>query len=149
MAYAEEAIEPKDNRALYYTMKSVIESSGDMRNSIIKFALQFVGNKYVWGGTSLTNGTDCSGFTQSVYRNFGIYIPRTSYEQRSAGVNIGVNLKDALPGDLICYDGHVALYLGNGAIVHASNHKPYPYGGIKVSKNAAYRQILAIRRIIR
>ena len=99
------------------------------------------GNPYVAGGTSLTNGADCSGFTYRVFADFGYKLPRTSYEQRSAGT--GVDYDSAQPGDIICYDGHVAIYIGGGYIVHASSAKT----GIKVSK-AGYRTILAVRRII-
>lgn len=116
-------------------------SGSDLGKKIAKYGCQYIGNKYVYGGTSLTNGTDCSGFTYRIYANFGYSIPRTSYQQRSAGV--GVSYDEAQPGDLICYDGHVGLYMGGGYIVHASNEK----SGIKVSK-ATYRQILAVRRII-
>jgi cell wall-associated NlpC family hydrolase len=122
---------------------SVIDnaSGSDMGKRVAKYACQFIGNPYVAGGTSLTNGADCSGFTYAVYRDFGYSLPRTSYEQRSAGT--GVSYSEAQPGDLICYDGHVALYIGGGLIVHASTAKT----GIKVS-NAQYREILAVRRII-
>lgn len=120
--------------------------SGVSGEAVVEYAKQFIGNKYVWGGTSLTNGTDCSGFTQGVYKAFGYSLPRTSAAQRSAGR--GVSYSEAQPGDLICYDGHVAIYIGNGAIIHASNSKPYPAGGIKISNNAQYRKILAVRRII-
>ncbi len=112
---------------------------------VVNYAMQFIGNKYVYGGNSLTNGIDCSGFTQQVYKKFGYSIPRTSYAQRSAGK--GVSYSEAQPGDLICYSGHVALYIGNGQIVHASNSAPYPQGGIKTG-SATYRSILAVRRII-
>lgn len=105
------------------------------------YAIQFLGNPYKAGGTSLTDGTDCSGFTMSVYKNFGISIPRTSYSQRSCGV--GVDYADAQPGDIICYSGHVGLYVGQGLIVHASSAKT----GIKISK-ATYRTILAVRRVV-
>lgn len=111
-------------------------------NSVVDYATQFVGNPYVWGGTSLTNGADCSGFTQSVYSNFGVDIPRTSYEQQNAGYE--VSYSEAQPGDLICYGGHVAIYMGDGRIVHASNSRD----GIKVSDNAAYRTILSVRRLV-
>ena len=108
---------------------------------IAKYACQYIGNPYVPGGTSLTNGADCSGFTYRVYSDFGYSLPRTSTEQRSAGK--GVEYSQAQPGDLICYSGHVALYIGQGMIVHASTQKT----GIKVG-NAQYRPILAVRRII-
>lgn len=120
-------------------------SGSDLGKQVAKFGCQYIGNKYVYGGTSLTNGTDCSGFTYRVYQNFGYTLPRTSYEQRSAGK--AVEYKDAQPGDLICYSGHIGIYIGGGYIVHASNSKPYPQGGIKVSK-ATYRTILSVRRII-
>ena len=115
-------------------------------SAVASYATQFVGNTYVYGGTSLTNGADCSGFVQSVYANFGVSLPRTSYEQMTVGTE--VSYSEAQPGDLICYGGHVAIYLGNGQIVHASNSAPYPAGGIKISDNAAYRTILSVRRVI-
>ena len=119
--------------------------TGSTGQDVVNYAMQFIGNKYVYGGTSLTNGIDCSGFTQAIYRKFGYSIPRTSTSQRHAGV--GVSYSNARPGDLICYSGHVAIYMGNGQIVHASNSKPYPKGGIKTG-SATYRTILAVRRII-
>lgn len=108
---------------------------------IADYAKQFVGNPYKYGGTSLTNGTDCSGFTMSVYAHFGISIPRDSYSQRNAGR--AVSYSEAQPGDIICYAGHVGLYIGNGQIVHASTEAT----GIRYS-NATYRTILAVRRIV-
>lgn len=111
-------------------------------SSVVDYATQFVGNPYVWGGTSLTSGADCSGFVQSVYANFGVSLPRTSYEQQNAGTE--VSYADAQPGDLICYGGHVAIYMGNGRIVHASNS----VDGIKISDNAAYRTIVSVRRLV-
>ena len=115
-------------------------------SSVADYATQFVGNPYVYGGTSLTNGADCSGFVQSVYANFGVSLPRTSYDQKNVGTE--VSYSEAQPGDLICYGGHVAIYLGGGRIVHASNSAPYPAGGIKISDNAAYRTILSVRRVM-
>ncbi len=109
--------------------------------AVANFALQFVGNPYVYGGSSLTHGTDCSGFTMSVYANFGISLPHYDASQRNYGVPVG-SLAEAAPGDLVCYSGHVGIYIGGGQIVHASN----PRDGIKVS-NAGYRSIVAIRRI--
>lgn len=122
---------------------SIIEgaSGSDLGKKIAKYACQFVGNPYVSGGTSLTNGADCSGFTYRIYQDFGYSIPRTSYLQRSAGTE--VSYENAQPGDLICYDGHVAMYIGGGMIVHASSAKT----GIKVSR-AQYRTILSVRRIV-
>ena len=117
-------------------------SSSGSGSSVVDYATQFVGNPYVWGGTSLTNGADCSGFVQSVYANFGVSLPRTSYEQQNAGYE--VSYADAQPGDLICYGGHVAIYMGNGQIVHASNSRD----GIKISNNAAYRTITSVRRLV-
>lgn len=124
-----------------YTASS--SSSGSSSgSSVVDYATQFVGNPYVWGGTSLTDGADCSGFVQSVYDNFGVELPRTSYEQQNAGTE--VSYEDAQAGDLICYGGHVAIYMGDGKIVHASNAKD----GIKISDNAAYRTILSVRRLV-
>ena len=122
---------------------AIIDKAGGstLGKQIAKYACQYIGNPYVAGGTSLTNGADCSGFTYRVYSDFGYTLPRTSTEQRSAGK--GVNYSDAQPGDIICYSGHVALYIGGGKIVHASTQKT----GIKVG-NAEYRTILAVRRII-
>ena len=119
------------------------QSSGSgSGSSVVDFATQFVGNPYVWGGTSLTDGADCSGFVQSVYANFGVSLPRTSYEQQNAGTE--VSYADAQPGDLICYGGHVAIYMGDGKIVHASNAKD----GIKISNDATYRTILSVRLLV-
>ena len=115
--------------------------SGKNGQAVVDYAIQFVGNKYVWGGTSLTKGTDCSGFVMRVYEAFGFKLPRTSYQQRSAGY--AVKESDVQPGDIICYSGHVAIYIGNGKIVHASNKKD----GIKITNNWKYKKVLAIRRI--
>ena len=122
------------------TSSSSSGSSSGSGSAIADYATQFVGNPYVWGGTSLTNGADCSGFTQSVYAQFGYSLPRTSYEQQNWGTE--VSYADAQPGDLICYGGHVAIYMGNGQIVHASNSRD----GIKISNDATYRTILSVRR---
>lgn len=114
---------------------------------IANYALQFVGNPYVWGGTSLTNGTDCSGFTLSVYNHFGITLPHSSQSQSQMGTAIN-GISNAMPGDLIFYGNgttvnHVAIYIGNGQVVHASSEKT----GIKVSK-ADYRTPITIRRFV-
>jgi cell wall-associated NlpC family hydrolase len=122
--------------------QAIMAANGSAKGKEIAiYACGFVGYPYVAGGLSLTNGTDCSGFTMLVYQAFGYSIPRTSTAQRSAGVE--VSYADAQPGDIICYPGHVAMYIGNGQIVHASSAKT----GIKIS-NALYREILCVRRIV-
>ncbi len=127
-------------QAAQNTMASTAGS--EMGKAVIDYALQFVGNPYVWGGTSLTNGADCSGFVMSVYKNFGVNLPHSSSAQRKCGYDVG-GIQNAQPGDIICYSGHVALYIGDGKIVHASTSKT----GIIVSNNASYKKILAVRRI--
>nr|WP_286200903.1 C40 family peptidase [[Clostridium] symbiosum] len=124
------------------TGKQIVKSTGGTAEgrAIADFALQFVGNPYVWGGTSLTNGADCSGFAQSVYKHFGISIPRTSAEQSQYGQKVAFD--DLQPGDLVFYAGHVAISIGDGRIVHASSAKE----GIKISDDVTYRTILGIRR---
>ena len=117
-------------------------NGSDIGKQIAIYACGFVGNPYVPGGTSLTNGADCSGFTQSVFKAYGYSIPRSSYSQRTAGKE--VSFAEAQPGDIICYAGHVAIYMGGGQIVHASNARD----GIKISGNAAYRPIVAVRRVL-
>ena len=108
--------------------------------SVVDYARQFLGNPYVYGGQSLTRGTDCSGFVRSVYKNFGIYLPRTSYSMRSVGR--AVSYSEILPGDIVCYSGHVGIYAGNGQIVNAIDEAH----GIGMS-NAKYSNIITIRRM--
>lgn len=130
------------------TMKELMFGNGvsDKRINLCQYAKQFIGNPYVWGGTSLTKGADCSGFVQSVYKHFGISLPRSSREQ----VNVGskVSLAEAKPGDLVFYAkggtiNHVAIYIGNGQVVHASS----PKTGIRIS-NVNYRTPASVKRVM-
>lgn len=116
-------------------------SGGGKGQDIANYACKFIGNPYVAGGTSLTNGADCSGFVMAVYKNFGINLPRSSYSQSTVGK--GVSYADARPGDVIYYGGHVGIYIGNGQIVHASTERT----GIKIT-SATYRNIVTVRRIV-
>lgn len=113
----------------------------NLGQQVADFALQFVGNPYVYGGTSLTNGADCSGFTLAVYSNFGVSLPHSAAAQNKKGANVG-SVANAVPGDLIYYSGHIGIYIGNEQIVHASNSRT----GIIVS-NAYYDKVLGVRRI--
>lgn len=119
-------------------------SNASLGQRIANKGLEYVGNKYVFGGNSLTNGIDCSGFVQQIHKKFGISTPRSSSSIRKKGKSVSVS--NMLPGDVVCYSGHVAIYIGNNKIVHASNSAAYPKGGIKVSSPADYRTILAVRR---
>lgn len=109
--------------------------------AVVNYADRFVGNPYVYGGSSLTNGADCSGFVMSVYQAFGISLPHSSSALRSVGY--GVSLSEIQPGDIVCYSGHVGIYAGNNTLLHASS----PSTGIKYTSPVTYREILAIRRI--
>lgn len=123
-----------------------------IRKEMVAYAKQFIGNPYVYGGTSLTNGADCSGFTMRIYEHFDIRIPRTAEEQYNAAEKI--SKKDLLPGDLLFYRddsggiGHVSMYIGNDQVIHASNSKPYPDGGIKIS-SIHYREACGYGRFIK
>lgn len=118
----------------------------DKGQSVVNYAMQFIGNPYVWGGTSLTNGCDCSGFTMRIFEKFGVTLTHNSTAQRSKGQEIS-SLAAARPGDLLCYEDHVGIYIGNGQMVNASNSNPYPVGGIKTS-SATYKTIITIRRLV-
>ena len=118
-------------------------SNASTGQKIANKGCEYIGNPYVYGGNSLTNGIDCSGFVNQIHAKFGISTPRNSESLRYGGKEVAIS--DMMPGDVVCYSGHVAIYIGNGQIVHASNSQPYPAGGIKTS-NAYYRKILAVRR---
>lgn len=124
------------------TTATVSGEGSEMGKAVAAYGLQFVGNPYVYGGTSLTKGADCSGFVMSVYANFGVSLPHSSSADRNQGSGVEGGLANAQPGDIVCYSGHVGIYIGNGQIVHASNSRT----GIIVS-DAGYRKVLAVRRI--
>lgn len=124
-----------------YASAASYAGTGSKGQQIANYACQFIGNPYVPGGTSLTSGADCSGFVWRVYKDFGYNVPRTSYSLRSAGSE--VSYANAQPGDVMCYAGHVGIYIGNGQIVHASTQKT----GIKITA-ATYKEILSVRRIV-
>lgn len=109
--------------------------------AIVDYACQFIGNPYVWGGTSLTNGADCSGFVQSVFAHFGISLPRTTWDMENVGT--AVSYDQAVAGDIILYDGHVGIYMGNGQIVNAINSAK----GIGILP-ATYTNIVTVRRLV-
>ena len=120
---------------------AVVQASSSTGQAVIDYACQFIGNPYVWGGTSLTDGADCSGFVQSVYAHFGISLPRTTWDMENVGY--AVSYEEALPGDLVLYDGHVGLYMGDGNIVNAMNE----VDGIGIC-SATYTNIITIRRVL-
>lgn len=131
------------------TMTEVKYGQGvsDVKVDLVSYACQFVGNPYVWGGTSLTHGADCSGFTLSIFAKYGIYLPHSSAAQANCGTRISAG--DAQPGDLFFYGSgsrisHVAIYIGNGQIVHASSART----GIKIS-NAYYRSPICVVRLLK
>ena len=136
-----ESKEAEEARITSESTSSGSASGSSLGQKVANYALQFVGNPYVWGGTSLTNGADCSGFVLSVFAHFGYKMPHNDAADRSMGTAVD-GIANAQPGDVVCYYGHVGIYIGGGQIVNASN----PTNGIRVN-SASYRQIVAIRRI--
>ena len=139
-------IAKKLERAVTQTELVYGKGVSDVRVDLVNYAKQFLGNPYVWGGTSLTNGADCSGFVQSVFKKYGVSLPRTSSAQSAVGSK--VSLSEAQPGDLVFYAkngrvNHVAIYIGSGQVIHASNERT----GIKIS-NASYRTPYAVKRVL-
>lgn len=134
----------KDDNNKNESAGSTNTSNASLGQQIANEGCKYIGNKYVYGGNSLTDGIDCSGFVQQIHKKFGISTPRSSGDIRTHGK--AVDYADKMPGDVICYSGHVAIYIGNNQIVHASNSAPYPKGGIKISSPANYRTVLAVRR---
>jgi len=140
-AAAEAARRKKEQEAAAKEENSYASAGSSNGQAVADYACQFVGNPYVYGGSSLTNGTDCSGFVMSVYAAFGVSLPHSSKSLRSVGYEVSTS--EMQPGDIICYSGHVAIYIGNDTIVHASNAKE----GIKYTSPAAYKSIICVRRI--
>ncbi len=139
-------IAKKIDRAVTQTELVYGKGVSDVRVDLVNYAKQFLGNPYVWGGTSLTSGADCSGFALSVFKKYGVSLPRTSAAQSTVGTKI--SLGEAKPGDLVFYAqngrvNHVAVYIGNGQVIHASN----PRSGIKIS-NVSYRTPYSVRRVL-
>ena len=141
-AATQESSEESSTQAAETPSSAASVSNHGSGKAVVDYAVQFVGNPYVYGGTSLTNGADCSGFVMSVYEDFGVSLPHSSTADRNVGVDVG-GLENAQPGDLVCYSGHVGIYIGDGQIVHASTAST----GIKIS-DADYRTPVAVRRVI-
>ena len=137
----EEAILAKQREASTVETNGADGGRSGSGQAVVEYASRFIGNPYVWGGTSLTHGADCSGFVQSVYKHFGIQLPRTSSQMRSAGR--AVSYSNARPGDVICYNGHVGIYKGNGQIVNAINRAR----GIGIL-SATYANIITVSRLL-
>jgi len=130
----------KDSYSVAVSKKQIQKENKKQGKKVVEFANQFIGNPYVYGGTSLTKGTDCSGFVMSVYKNFGVSLPHSSYAMRQVGYKVSYD--DIREGDIVCYQGHVGIYAGNGKIVNAVDER----NGIKFS-SVNYAKIICIRRI--
>ena len=143
MAVVEVALRAADAAAAQADVAQVAVSQAgeESGQAVIEFATQFIGNPYVWGGSSLTHGADCSGFVMAVYGNFGFRLPHYDVSDRSVGSPVA-SLEEARAGDIVCYNGHVALYMGDGMIVHAQDE----HHGITTSR-ANFMHIVCIRRL--
>ena len=133
--------EPREAETIKIQNETEDSQISETGQAIVNYACQFIGNPYVWGGTSLTNGADCSGFVQSVFAHFGITLPRTTWDMEHVGT--AVSYEQAVPGDIILYNGHVGIYMGNGQIVNAINSRR----GIGILP-ATYTSIVTVRRLI-
>lgn len=140
-AAAEAARRKKEKEAAANSNTNYASAGSSNGQAVVDYACQFVGNPYVYGGTSLTNGADCSGFVMSVYAAFGVSLPHSSKSLRSVGYEVSTS--EMQPGDIVCYSGHVAIYVGNDTIVHASNARE----GIKYTSPVSYKTIICVRRI--
>ena len=139
-------VEERLEKAVTLTELLYGQGVSDVRVSLVQYAKQFVGNPYVWGGTSLTNGADCSGFTLSIFKKYGVSLPHHAASQAQLGTKI--SLSEAQPGDLVFYAkngyvNHVAIYIGSGQVIHASS----PKTGIKIS-SVNYRTVSSVRRFL-
>ena len=121
--------------------KNYVAPTGGTGQDVVDYAVQFVGNPYVLGGSSLTNGIDCSNFVMRVYEAFGVSLPHNSYKLREVGYEVSAS--EIKAGDIICYQGHVSIYMGDGRCVHAANSED----GIKISPKWNYTHVITIRRI--
>jgi cell wall-associated NlpC family hydrolase len=137
----EEARLQKEEEEAAQKAKEAAATQSELGQQVVEYACQFIGNPYVWGGTSLTEGADCSGFVQSVFAHFGVSLPRTTWDMESSGTEVSYD--QAIAGDIILYDGHVGIYMGDGQIVNAINSEM----GIGIL-SATYADIVTVRRLL-
>lgn len=140
---AAEKLKEEQEAAARALAEAAAKAQEDRRNAVVSFASQFIGNPYVYGGVSLTHGADCSGFVMSVYSHFGISLPHSSDAMTGVGSAVSGGLANALPGDIIVYNGHVGIYLGGGRLLSALNSRK----GITIN-SASYKSIKSIRRVL-
>lgn len=139
---AGEIISKEDQSEILFSEDVLTGDTVSRSQQVVDYAMQFIGRPYRYGGLSLVHGSDCSGFLVSIFGHFGISLPHSSAEIRSAGANVG-SLENALPGDVLAYSGHVGIYLGNGRMLSALNSR----SGVTI-QSATYKPIKSIRRLI-